>query len=62
MLGRCWDRLGEPASAMSCYSQALAELIDVDDDAAEETRKLLAAAAKARATRGSGGTGHSATG
>ncbi|HEX6354727.1 hypothetical protein [Actinophytocola sp.] len=62
-LGRCWDRLGEPASAMPCYSQALAELIDVDDGAAEQARELLAAAANARAAiRGDGSTGRSATG
>jgi tetratricopeptide (TPR) repeat protein len=66
-LGRCWDQLDEPVSAMPCYSKALAELIDVDDGAAEEVRELLAAASARRrdepvATRGRGSAGHRATG
>lgn len=47
-LGRAWDGRGAHAAAMPCYSQALAELVDVDDYAAEEVRVLLAAAAARR--------------
>ena len=47
-LGRSWERQGASAPAMDCYSQALAELIDIDNAAADETRALLADAARAR--------------
>jgi len=47
-LGRAWDGRGAHAAAMPCYSQALAELVDVDDYAAEDVRVLLAAAAERR--------------
>jgi tetratricopeptide (TPR) repeat protein len=53
-LGRCWDQQKEPAASMSCYSRALAELIDVDDETAAVARSSLAAAARARATQAGG--------
>lgn len=59
-IGQGWDRQGSYAAAMSCYSRALAELVDLDDEIAAKARALLAAAARARAgkpkvaTRGRG--------
>ncbi|MGB3442663.1 MAG: hypothetical protein WBA97_28300 [Actinophytocola sp.] len=47
-IGRGWDQQAAPAVAMSCYSRALAELIDLDDETAARARASLAAAAAAR--------------
>jgi tetratricopeptide (TPR) repeat protein len=69
VLGRAWDDADEPASAMRCYSKALEVLVDVDENAADEIRGLLAAAARARATqdprsasRGTGGAARPSAG
>ncbi|GAB1512548.1 hypothetical protein [Actinophytocola sp. KF-1] len=50
-IGLLWEELGSPATAMPVYSRALAELVDVDDEAADDVRDLLAAVSSA--SRGS---------
>lgn len=50
-LGRAWEERGAHATAMRCYSPALAALVDADDRAADEVRALLAAASR-RTTAG----------
>lgn len=45
-LGRAWADRGAHATAVRCYSPALAALLDVDEAAAGEVRALLAAASR----------------
>lgn len=47
-IGQLWEELASPGKAVSVYSSALAMLVDVDDEAADDVRDLLAAASKAR--------------
>jgi tetratricopeptide (TPR) repeat protein len=50
-LGKAWDLAGSPAKATLYYGYALAALVDVDDQAAEDVRTLLTAAAARRDER-----------
>ena len=47
-IGRLWEQLGSPGKAVPLYSSALAMLVDVDDETADEVRALLAVASRAK--------------
>lgn len=47
-IGQLWEELEFSGKAVPVYSNALAMLVDVDDEAADEVRALLAAASRAK--------------